>query len=87
MRHEGPLPDEALPPGEDTLSPEELDKVASFMFMMEEQDLRDFPDRITMTSVTSEEWDCLNAAKFRLQINLFNALKRNMIKRRNNLDN
>ncbi len=32
MKHEGPLPEEALPVGEESLTAEELDRVATFMF-------------------------------------------------------
>lgn len=32
MKHEGPLPGEALPVGENSLTPEELSRVATFMF-------------------------------------------------------
>jgi hypothetical protein len=36
LRHEGPLPEEALPVGEEPLTPEELDKVATTMFEIED---------------------------------------------------
>lgn len=79
MKYEGPLPDEALPVGEEPLSPEELGRVASTMFEM-----REIPGIITEEDVSPERWAAIQALKTRLQGShrMFEILKEAVIEQR-----
>ncbi len=56
MKHEGPLPDEALPTGEEVLTPEESGALAEYVLGMMELPVKLGHDVFTEDSVSPEEW-------------------------------
>lgn len=62
MSYEGPLPDEALPIGEDTLLPDELARVAEVMFRGGELADEAGLERITEADVSPPEWAAIQGA-------------------------
>ncbi|HET9098566.1 MAG TPA: hypothetical protein VFN51_03025 [Candidatus Saccharimonadales bacterium] len=82
MQYEGPLPDEALPVGEEPLTPEEVGRLAACMFELDEKTLEHFPDRITEADVTPEQWAAKQKVGQDLKNEAFESLKQGLIEHR-----
>ena len=81
MRHEGPLPSEALPVGEDPLTPEELDRVATAMFEAEEIHIK-YHGQLIQEEISPENWTFIQEMRADAQNETFEYFKQIVIKQR-----
>jgi hypothetical protein len=86
MKYEGPLPEESLPSGHETLTPQELSEIATSMFEREEHYENFGCQEPTAEDMHPDEWAAYCGARAQTKDMEVDRLKSDVIQDRNDLN-